>query len=507
LARYKPFRNVAALLALFALVLPLLAACGGTAAPAGSATAPADTSSEPTAATAAEPTAATAAEPTSAGEATAAPTSEGAAEPTAATEGDAAATPEAQPIGEQLDPTQLSPGVAVPEGEITLTFASWVGETDTMQKLAEEFHELYPNITIDFQGIPAEEMHDKMLTQVAGGTAPDVAYLDQSQVGEFASRNALLDLDPYIALSSAVKPDDYIAAFRDAATYQGKMYGLPFDGESTGLFYRTDLFEAAGISGPPTNWQEFEEYAQKLTDKEKKQYGFILFAPEAAYYWYPWLWQAGGRLLSEDGKQIAFNNEDGKRAGEFYARMRDYAPEDFFNSNSYDGRVAFANGTVAMYVAGAWFAGTLKSEFPDIDGKWAAAPLPKDKQCATTIAGDTLVIFSQSKNKEAAWKWIEFLSTPQNMALWNLGTASAPGSLLPPRTSLLEDPRAFENNDILKGFAEQMECGVANATNNENWGQAEQFLNEALGKAIYGEVDAATALDQAAQEAQAVLAP
>jgi multiple sugar transport system substrate-binding protein len=497
------------MLALFALLLPIIAACGGSA-PAGSATAPADTSvqdattpeAEPTAVTAAEPTVA----PTVAAEATSAPTTDSITPEATDGTGDASSTPEAQPIGEQLDPTQLSPGVTVPEGEITLKFASWVGESETMQKLAEEFHELYPNITIDFQGIPAEEMHDKMLTQVAGGTAPDVAYLDQSQVGEFAARNALMDLDAYIALSSAVKPDDYVAAFRDAATYQGKMYGLPFDGESTGLFYRTDLFQEAGISGPPTTWQEFEEYAQKLTDKEQKKYGFILFAPEAAYYWYPWLWQTGGKLLSEDGKQIQFNNEDGKRAGEFYTRLKDYSPEDFFNSNSYDGRVAFANGTVAMYVAGAWFAGTLKSEFPDIDGKWAAAPLPKDKQCATTIAGDTLVVFSQSKNKEAAWKWIEFLSAPQNMALWNLGTAASPGSLLPPRASLLEDPRAFENNDILKGFADQMECGVANATNNENWGQAEQFLNEALGKAIYGEVDASTALDQAAEEAQKVLA-
>ncbi len=168
--------------------------------------------------------------------------------------------------------------------------------------------------------------------------------------------------------------------------------------------------------------------------------------------------------------------------------------------------MAFANGTVAMYVAGAWFAGTLRSEFPDIDGKWASAPLPKDQECATTIAGDSLVIFEQSKNKDAAWKWIEFLSAPQNMALWNLGTAEAPGSLLPPRKSLLEDPRAFENNPTLEGFAQMMECGVANAAPNENWGQAEELLNEQLGRAIFGEVDAATALDQAAEEGQELLA-
>jgi multiple sugar transport system substrate-binding protein len=168
--------------------------------------------------------------------------------------------------------------------------------------------------------------------------------------------------------------------------------------------------------------------------------------------------------------------------------------------------VAFANGTVAMYVAGAWFAGTLKSEFPDIDGKWASAPLPLDKQCATTIAGDFLVVFDQSKNKDAAWKWIEFLSAPQNIAAWNLGTAASPGSLLPPRKSLIEDPHAFDNNPTLKGFADMMKCGVSNYADNENWGQAEELLNEQLGKAIFGEAKASEALDQAAQEGQEKLA-
>jgi multiple sugar transport system substrate-binding protein len=474
---------------LLVLLLPIIAACG-TAAPT---TPQASTSTTPSTSAQTEPSTATSASPSATASST-------------ATSASPAAAASFQPIGEQLDLANLSPDIADPSAPVTVKFASWVGEQEGMQKLAEQFQELHPNITIDFQDTPAEEITDKLLTQVAGGTAPDVAYLDQSVVVDFASRNALVNLEDYIAKSKAVKKDDYVAAWRDAASYQGDMYGLPFDGESTGLFYRTDLFEAAGITAPPKTWDEFQAAAEKLTNKDEKKYGFILFAPEAAYYWYPWLWQAGGRLLSEDGQQIAFNNEEGKRAADFYVGLRDYAPEDFYNSNSYDGRVAFANGTVAMYVAGAWFAGTLRSEFPDIDGKWASAPLPQDKQCATTIAGDTLVVFDQSKNKEAAWKWIEFLSAPQNMAAWNLGTPDNPGSLLPPRTSLLEDPDAFKNNESLQGFADLMECGVTNAAPNENWGQVEELLNEQLGRAIFGEVDAATALDTAAEEGQPKLA-
>jgi multiple sugar transport system substrate-binding protein len=491
LATYKPNRGATMLRTLLALLLLFLAACGGTP----------PTANQPT-----QSDAQSQQNTPPASEATSAPEATTASEATSATE-TSAADSQAQTIGEQLDLGQLSPDIAEPAEPVTITFATWSAEEEGLQKLVEQFQQLHPNITIDLQGAPSEEMQDKLLTQVAGGTAPDVAYMDTSWVIDFASRNALVNLDEYISKSNAVDPDDYVDAFRDSSSYEGSMYGLPVDGETTGLFYRTDLFEAAGIAGPPKTWEEFEEAARKLTDAEKKQYGFALFATEAAYYWYPWLWQAGGRLLSEDGSQIAFNDEAGKRAAEFYVGLKEYAPEDFLNSNSYDGRVAFANGTVGMYVAGAWFAGTLRNEFPDIDGLWAAAPLPQDQQCATTIAGDAVVIFEQSQNKEAAWKWIEFLSAPQVMASQTIGTPDDPGSLLPPRKSLIEDPRAYENNELLRGFAEQMDCGVTNSAPNENYGQVEQILNEQLARAIFGEVDAATALDEAAREGQELLAP
>ncbi len=404
-----------------------------------------------------------------------------------------------------LDLGNLSPDVPAPDKSVTVTFASWVGGSDTWQNLADQFHELYPNITIEFQDVPFEEIRTKLLTQVAANNPPDTAYLDSVTVSEFASHNALVNLDGYIAKSLGVTKDDYVPAFLQAMMYDNSVYGLPIDGESTGLFYRTDLFEEAGIAGPPTTWDEFRAAAEKLTIPDKKQYGFILFAPESAYYWYPWLWQAGGDTLASDGVDVIWDSEEGKRAAEFYVGLRDFTPPDFWNSNSWDGRVAFAEGTVAMYVAGAWFAGVLQNEFPDIDGKWATAPLPVDKRCATTIAGDALVIFQASDHQDAAWKWIEFVSAPQNMALLNLGTPDAPATLLPPRLSLLQDPQTFETNPVLEGFAKNMECAVVSTVVQPRWPEVEQLLNEALARAIYGEVDASTAISEAAQEAEDLL--
>jgi multiple sugar transport system substrate-binding protein len=414
------------------------------------------------------------------------------------------ATPEAYvPIGEELDLANLSADIPEPTEPVTITFASWVNESPMMVTLRDQFQTLHPNIRVDFQGVPAEEMTDRLTTQIAGGNPPDTAFVDQSAVVDFASRNALLDLSPYAEKSQAVKRDDYVGAFLEAVLWDDKMYGLPYDGETTGLFYRKDLFAAAGIKEPPKTWDELEADAKALT--KEGQYGYIMFAPEAAYYWYPYLWQNGGELLSEDGTKILFNSDAGKEAAEFYVGLAQYSPPDFLNSNSYDGRVAFATGQVAMYVAGAWFASVLQDEYPDITDLWDAAPLPQKERCATTIAGDSLVIPAQSKNPDAAWKWIEFLSAPQNMARWALGTPEAPGSLLPPRKSLLEDPAVFDLNPILRGFAEQMDCGVTGSAPNPNYGEVEVILNDALGRAIYGEIDASTALDDAATEGEGVL--
>jgi multiple sugar transport system substrate-binding protein len=395
--------------------------------------------------------------------------------------------------------------VPEPSTAVTISFASWVGEIPEMRQLLAAFKKEHPNITIKLQNVPAEEATEKLTAQVAGGNPPDVAYVDAGTVANFASRKALVNLDDYISRSDIVKTDGYVPAFKTFTTFDKSMYGLPLDGESTALFYRTDLFQAAGIAKPPTTWPEFEDAARKLTQPAKRQYGVAMFATEAAYYWYPWLWQNGGKLLSDDGKQVLFADDKAKAAAEFYVNLaKNYAPKDYLNSNSYDGRQAFANGQVGMYVAGSWFAGTLADEFPAIDGKWATAPLPTGAAgCGTTIAGDALVIFEQSKQSDAAWKFIEFMSKPDNIALWTY--KSKGGTTLPPISSLLQSPDLVKTKPVLDGFAKAMACGVSNVVANPDWPKIEEKLNDELAKAIYGEQTVAAALDEAAAEAGKII--
>jgi multiple sugar transport system substrate-binding protein len=410
--------------------------------------------------------------------------------------------------GDSSDPQESSPKgqgagpVKDPTEPTTVSFFSWVGNSPEMKKTAAEFHKLHPNITIKFENVPAEQAGQVLTTRIAGNNAPDVAYVNASDTADYASRGAAVDLTDYISRSDVVKPDDYVDAFKTFVTYKDKMWGLPQGGETTGLFYRTDLFKEAGIDAPPKTWEEFQADAEALTDTAKDQYGYELFASESAYYWYPWLYQAGGDLLSEDG-EILFTSDAAKKAADFYVNLAKYSPPDYLNSNSYDGRVAFAEGQVGMYMAGAWFAGTLSDEFPDIDGKWATAPLPEGPAgCKTTIAGDALVMMDQTKNPDAAWLWMEYLSSPKQLAL---ATYKTEGTLLPPLTSLLEGPEITQEKPVLKGFIDLMDCGVASTVSNPKFPRVETILNEELGKAIYGDQTAEEALDNTAQQAEAIL--
>jgi multiple sugar transport system substrate-binding protein len=392
-----------------------------------------------------------------------------------------------------------------PSSPVTIRFASWVGNERGMKEIYKQFQQEHPNITVKFEDIPAEEASRKLTAQIAGGNPPDAAYMDAGTTADFASRGALVNLDNYIERSE-YDQDDYVEAFKASAMYEDSMYAIPFDGESTGLFYRTDMFEAAGIAEPPKTWEEFEATAQKLTNPGERQYGFALFAPspESAYYWYPWLWQNGGDLLSEDEKTPTFNSEEGKAAADFYVGLAEYSPKDLLNSNSYDGRIGFARGQVGMYVAGAWLAGVLSEEFPDIEGKWATAPLPEGEAgCKTTIAGDNLAVFSASKEQDAAWKWIEFMSRPESMKIWTVDDPAS--TIMPTRTSLLESPELAENKPVLEGFIEAMDCGVTSLINNPRWPRVEEILSEELGRAMYGEQSGAEAVDAAAAEAEPVL--
>ena len=142
-------------------------------------------------------------------------------------------------------------------------------------------------------------------------------------------------------------------------------------------------------------------------------------------------------------------------------------------------------------------------KFTKIKGKWSSAPLPEGEAgCKTTIAGDALFMSSKTEVADAAWLWMEHLSKPETIARLTYETE---GTLLPPLNSLLEGEEIIEEKPVLEGFIDLMKCGVASTVNNPKFPRVETILNEELSKAMYGEQSAEEALDNTAQQAEAIL--
>jgi ABC-type glycerol-3-phosphate transport system substrate-binding protein len=394
--------------------------------------------------------------------------------------------------------------VPEPTEPVSISFASWIATSDEFQAIVDDFEKEHPNITIELHDVSADQARQKYITQIAGNNTPDTAYVDNGWVTEFASRGGLTNLDNYMERSDLVDPDDYVEPFSEFASYEGSMYAAPLRGESSAIFYRTDMFEAAGITEMPDTWEEFEEVAAKLTIPEKKQYGWVAFAPESAYNFYPWLWQAGGDIGTPDG-DILWDSPEAIEAAEYYVGLTKYAPPDYLNANAWDARLGFFNDQIAMYPAGNWFAGVLQEEAPNLDGKWNTFPFPEGPAgCGTTIASDSVVIFEDSDKKDAAWKWVEYLSSPEVMA--RLTYESDNATSLPARTSLLEGEELLEAKPLLGAFAEAMPCGGTSTVLNPNWNQAQDELILALGAAFYGEMTPEEALKTSAEKAEEILA-
>ncbi|HWN26550.1 MAG TPA: extracellular solute-binding protein, partial [Actinomycetospora sp.] len=129
--------------------------------------------------------------------------------------------------------------------------------------LAPQFEAANPGIRLRFVSLSENEARAKITASVAtGGGEFDVVMVSNYETPQWAANGWLTDLQPYVDGTPGYDPADFIPSVREALSYEGRMYSVPFYGESSFLAYRTDLFEEAGLEMPadPT-WDEVRELA------------------------------------------------------------------------------------------------------------------------------------------------------------------------------------------------------------------------------------------------------
>ncbi|WP_329246782.1 sugar ABC transporter substrate-binding protein [Actinoallomurus sp. NBC_01490] len=295
------------------------------------------------------------------------------------------------------------------KGSLTLwastTFAG-VGNS-ALRKAASDYA-AKNGVSVTVQGFPANDLIDKVTTALTGGGGPDIVLVDVSQVPQLGASKMLVDL------TSRIKPisSQFFAGNIAAATVNGATYAVPYDTNNVALLWNKKMFGKAGITAPPTTWDDLLAAARQLTGG--KQYGYMLGAKGyGSFLFWPWLLQNGGQILDSSGTKAAFNSPEGVEAWNFYANLyltQKVVPPTFLGvTDSWDQYIQpFMTERVAMMAIGDWGIAPLAKGNPGLE--YGVVPLPKHKQSATLLGGNSIGITSAAKDPDLAWGFISWLT-------------------------------------------------------------------------------------------------
>ncbi|MCT2195557.1 sugar ABC transporter substrate-binding protein [Paenibacillus sp. p3-SID1389] len=396
--------------------------------------------------------------------------------------------------------------------QVTITVWDNYGATTPIKPLIPKFEEEFPNIKVDFQEQPWDNFWDKMAAAASGGETPDIATSGLMWNPKYTVFGLFADLN---SLSGGkVNGQDIQAVYSEgmieAATTDQGLFGIPYDFDSYSLYYRSDLLEEAGVSVPPSNWDELVEIGKKLTkdldgDGKTDQYAFLVM-PDW-YHFEPFLYANGGKVLTDDNKQAAFNSPEGVEALQFYA---DLVNKHKIGINWTPDRGSYVaglkDGTIAMFQDGPYVMGLIKNSNPEQEGKWRITDALSHKQYGTHIGGTYLSIFEKSEHKEEAWKFIEFLSREENAIQVYKTSGAAPGYLPALDSKEVNSPDPFFGNEVpMEVFKKAVENGKPNPIVS-SWQEISQTISDAVVKVVMNEATPQEALDEAAEQVNLILA-
>ena len=298
----------------------------------------------------------------------------GATEPPAAAEATVEPTPIVNAFGECGDPLVLWHGLTGSDGAV---FAELLGR----------FVADNPDVCLHSEGIPWDTFFQKYPTAVAAGTPPDMVIFHAAEVNQMASQGLMMPMDDVIFNDGTLNKADFNPSVIENITFEGQTMAVPFDNHGWLLWYNTELVEQAGLDPEnlPKNGTEFIEWAQQLTtDVNGKHPNEEGFDKDNVAVWaidYTWprytipttLWQFGGDVTSEDGKQCLLDAPESVAAVQYWHDLmykHNVAPPAV-PGKMWAGDLYKNNGLVFMW-EGTWTGGFMKDN-PDVAAKTKTA--------------------------------------------------------------------------------------------------------------------------------------
>ena len=327
--------------------------------------------------------------------------------------------------------TEVAEEAAMPESETEpeaevekelsgeITFATWgsLDEKIVNERIIEEFHKEYPGIKVNLEYIPsAGDYWTKIDTMFLGGNAPDVLYGHPHNFANWASKDLLLDLDPYFAQDADFFYDEekFIVEMYDSFKWNGKHIATINGSDTFLLFYNKDMFDAAGVAYPDDDWtwDDFVAAGKKLTilEGDNKQFGFTV--PGWPYPALSIVFSHGGSLFDNmnNPQEVTFNSPETVAGLQF---VQDLIYTYQIAPTAQDTETlggSFDTGKVAMDITGMWAVVNRKNI---TDFKWDIANMPlapgQPRRTIAFYAG--YAVNKDTANPDLAWEFAKYFQS------------------------------------------------------------------------------------------------
>ncbi|MUG45691.1 ABC transporter substrate-binding protein [Paenibacillus woosongensis] len=398
--------------------------------------------------------------------------------------------------------------------ELKLGFYSSAQSDEKMQELIAKFQEKHPNIKIKTESSPYNQFFQKLDTQIAAESAPDVWLSDGVLVPKYAERGVLKDLTEWIQRD--LKADDYygLEFNKDAA---GKYWGVPQGIQIAVLYYNKDMFDEAQIEYPTEawTWDDLKAAAEKLAkdangkyavdpsfDKNKiSQYGLTFFSITEG--WMTVLKSYGGGVLNETLDQSIIDSPENKAALDWIVdgMQRELLPTPSDLKSFQSNMAPFPSKAAAMRIG--IYARTIDANAAGLNYDVTLLPKgPEGKRFSPVIA-NSWVINKKAEGAvgEAAWEWVKFWATEDEVQKeW-----ASLGEAVPVKKSVANSEQFLSGSPANKqAFLDSFEfAGTLDV--NAVWSEWVGKFNDSINRAFEGEVSVEQAMKQADQEVQKVL--
>lgn len=305
-------------------------------------------------------------------------------------------------------------------GQTNLVFQIWdQGQKSGMEAMAEAYMENHPEVEIEVQAIGWDEYWTKLEAMATSNTLPDIFWMHSNQMYKYADAGILEEC------TDLIDQADYSEeAVANASGSDGKIYGVPKDKDIIGLLYNKEIFDEAGVEYPDSSWTWDDLIsASEIIYEKTGKYGYMAPADDQGGYW-NFIYQNGGRVLTEDGTKACYTEPATQEALKFYVDLQknEWCPTQAQFANT-GVKELFFSGQGAMYFSGNWELTNLCSTYPDMNGKWDVEILPA---CPDPAKGNGRAVISNSvsyamsktgKNKEAARDFLKFLGSEEGQRI------------------------------------------------------------------------------------------